>query len=47
MLRGTYYFATADGLSDEQRQLQDQALKFASNELAPNMRQWDKMVEIA
>lgn len=37
-------YAITDGLSGEQRQLQDEALKFAENELAPNMQQWDKKV---
>lgn len=32
-------------LSEEQRQLQDEALKFAKNELAPRMREWDKKEE--
>jgi len=31
-------------LSEEQRQLQDEALKFAKNELAPGMRTWDRKV---
>lgn len=37
-------YVITDGLSGEQRQLQDEALKFAENELAPNMQQWDKKV---
>lgn len=36
--------ALLDGLSSEQKQLQEQALKFASNELAPYMKNWDRNV---
>ncbi len=43
--QGLYAYAL-DGLSVEQRQLQDQALKFASNELAPFMKEWDKKVKV-
>lgn len=36
--------AAADGLSSEQKQLQSEALKFARQEMAPNMRVWDEQV---
>ena len=32
------------GLTEEQRHLQSEALKFARNELSPHMRDWDQEV---
>ena len=33
-----------DGLTEEQKHMQEEALKFARNEMSPYMRQWDKVV---
>ena len=38
------YMYLLGGLSEEQKQLQDEALKFARNELSPRMRDWDRKV---
>ena len=32
------------GLTDEQRATQELAIKFAQNEMAPNMAKWDQEV---
>ena len=36
----------SDGLSSEQKQLQSEALKFARQEMAPNMSRWDEKVRV-
>lgn len=36
--------AAGDGLSSEQKQLQSEALKFARQEMAPHMKNWDELV---
>ena len=36
--------AAGDGLSSEQKQLQSEALKFACQEMAPHMKNWDEEV---
>ena len=33
------------GLSEEQRQIQDVAVNFAKNEMAPHMAKWDQEVK--
>lgn len=40
-----YFFPAGDGLSSEQRQLQSEALKFARQEMTPNMNRWDEKVQ--
>ena len=37
-------FIAGYGLSSEQKQLQSEAIKFARQEMAPNMIQWDEKV---
>lgn len=39
------FFPAGDGLSSEQRQLQSEALKFARQEMMPNMSRWDEKVQ--
>lgn len=36
--------SSLDGLTEEQLQMQEEALKFARNEMSPEMRNWDKQV---
>jgi len=36
----------ADGLTDEQQQIQKVALDFAKNEFSPNMEEWDAKVRL-
>ena len=43
----SFFFCKAgDGLSDDQRNIQELAINFAAKELAPNMLDWDKEVSI-